>query len=119
MTIWNPRQPPEDGLPPQEVRIQELRAEPWPGEDRRVKIHLRLTPFLEKPDIHVVIEDSSQNEVASVDIIESFEDQMTFTMHIRGDDNSREYTLIASLNYPEVGTVAQNRVVFEIPEKSD
>src|SRR5690242_3283114 len=41
-------EPPEDGLPPQQIRVQTLRAEPWPEDSRRVRIHLDMTPFLER-----------------------------------------------------------------------
>ena len=42
-----------------EVRIIELRAEPWPEDGRRVRIHLEVTPFLERPNLEVPITDAS------------------------------------------------------------
>ncbi len=117
MSSWNPYQPPEDGLPPQEVRFVELRVEPWP-DGRRVRVHMQITPFLERPNINVSIQNSDHKEVSSINIIESIDDAMTFTMHIREEKVKGEYTLTATLAYPEVGTVAQDHVVFETTETS-
>ena len=110
MAGWNPYQPPEDAVPPQEVRILELRGEPWPEDGRRVRIHLKTSPFLERPNIVVSIHDQNGKEVSSINIIESIEPQMTFTMHIRSEQVEGQYTLSASLVYPEIGTVDQNSV---------
>lgn len=112
MTGWNPYQPPEDGLPPKEVRILELRGEPWSEDERRVRIHLEMTPFLERPNIEVTITDMDGKEVSSIDIIESIESRMTFTMHIRADNVKGPYTLSANLAYPDIGIVDQNSVRY-------
>lgn len=112
-------QPPEDGLPPQEVRILSLRAEPWPEHARRVRIHLDITPFIERPNLEVIITDAGDLEVASITIIESIEDKMTFTMHIRGEEVHGPYTLSASILYPEIGSVDQKSVPFEASEETE
>lgn len=106
-------QPPEDGAPPQEVKLVEVRAEPWPGETRRVHVHLQLTPFLERPDIHVIIEDQDKRPVSSIDIIESIETHMTFTMHLRGTELNDPFTLHASVFYKDHGVVDQKEFTFE------
>lgn len=105
--------PPGDGLPPQEVRIQALRAEPWSEDGRRVRIHLDVTPFLERPNIEVAIANERGEAVASVSIIESIDAHMAFTMHLRGDPSNGKFTLSASLLYPEIGEVDQKSVMFE------
>ncbi len=106
-------QPPEDGLPPQEVRIQALRAETWPDESRRVRVHLDVTPFLERPNIEVTITNENGDEAASINIIESIDAHMTFTMHLRGITTAGTFTLSASLSYPDHGIVDQKSVLFE------
>jgi hypothetical protein len=106
-------QPPEDGLPPEQVRIQALRAEPWPEDGRRVRVHLDVTPFQERPNIEVSIAGESGQEAANVTIIESIDAHMVFTMHIRGNHPSGRFTLSASLAYPEIGVVDQKSEVFE------
>lgn len=117
MPRWNPLQPPEDGLPPNEVKITELRVEPWPEDARKVRVHLNLTPFLERPNIEVIIQDPKAQEVASIYIVESIDDRMTFTMHIRSETmEPGTYTLTASLQYPEPGSVFQEIVSFDLPQ---
>jgi hypothetical protein len=114
MAQWNPYQPPEDGLPPQEIRFKELRAEPWPESDRRVRIHLEILPFLERPNIEVLILNQEEEEVASIHIIETIDARMTFTMHIRGEESAGgKYTLKGNLFYPEIGIVDQKSMQFE------
>ncbi len=110
---------PEDGLPPQEVRIIDLRPEPWPDQGRRVRVHLSLTPFRERPDIHVKIADPAGEEVSSISIIESIEAKMAFTMHIRSPEVKGQYLLTASLVYPEIGQVDQKQVSFETYENNE
>ncbi len=110
--------PPEDGLPPQEVRVQTLRAEPWPEDPRRVRIHLEMTPFRERPNIDVLIADENGDEVSSITIIESIDARMAFTMHLRGNYKIGTFTLSARLYYPEIGEVDQKSVNFEIDQAS-
>ena len=57
-------------LPPVEVRIRSLRAEPW-SDQRRVHIYLELDPFQKRPNIEVVINDPEGREEARVDIVET------------------------------------------------
>ncbi len=85
-------------LPPDEVRIKELRAEPWP-DNRRVQITLEVTPFQKRPNGEVSITNPVGDEVASVSIIESIVPRMEFIMHLRGDNPAGEYRLSAELFY--------------------
>lgn len=117
MRPWNPYQPPEDGLPPGEVRFLELRVEPWP-DSHRVRVHMQITPFLERPNIEATITDAGSKEVANIHIIESIDDRMTFTMHIRSEEVKGPYSLTATLSYPDIGTVSQDSVVFDLNDGS-
>lgn len=112
-------QPPEDGLPPKEVRILGLQAEPWPEDNRRVRIQLETTPFLERPNLEVTIFDANGESVSNIHIIESIDDKMTFTMHIRSGDSGGAYTLIASVAYPDFGVVDQKSIAFETQENNE
>ena len=86
MPRWNPLQPPEGGLPPAEVRFLDVHIEPWSEDWRKVRVHLQITPFLERPNIEVIIKDPQEEEVASIYIVESIDDRMVFTMHIRSPE---------------------------------
>lgn len=112
-------QPSENGLAPKDVRIVELRAELWPDDSRRVRVHLELTPFLEKPDVEVIIAQQDDSEVARINIIESIDDKMTFTMHIRSQTLEEVYKLKASVAYTDIGIVDQKSISFEAPVSAE
>jgi hypothetical protein len=116
MPRWNPLQPQEGGLPPAEVRFLDVHVEPWSDDWRKVRVHLQITPFLERPNIEVIIKDPQEEEVASIYIVESIDDRMVFTMHIRSPQiTNGPFTLDASLQYPDAGMVAHEQVVFQTP----
>lgn len=115
-------------LPPNEVRIKSLKAEPWP-DNRRVRVTLEVTPFQKRPNGELNISNPQGDEVASVSIIESIVPRMEFTMHMRGENPAGEYRLSAVLFYllnpegleapPEDNqrmVVDEKTVVFEIGE---
>ena len=85
-------------LPPDEVRIKALRAEPW-QDQRRVRVYLELTPFQQRPNGEVSITNLLGEQVASISIIESIVPRMEFTMHLRGETPPGEYQLKAILYY--------------------
>jgi len=85
-------------LPPKEVRIKSLQAEPW-QDNRRVGVILEVTPFQKRPNGEVNISNPLGEEVASVSIIESIVPRMEFTMHLRGENPAGEYRLSATLYY--------------------
>lgn len=93
--------PTEIPLPPNEVRIRQLRAEPWP-DNRRVRIYLEITPFQKRPNGEVRILDVSGEEVASVTIVEAIDRKMEFIVHLRGVPGEGEYTVLATVYYTEI-----------------
>lgn len=106
--------PPENGQLPQEVRIQGLRAEPWSEDGRRLRIHLDVTPFLERPDIEVTISNANGEALSNISIIESIDAHMAFTMHLRGAPVEGPLSLSASISYPDIGQVDQKSVFIDI-----
>ncbi len=131
------RDPNEVPLPPEEVRIRELRADPLP-DGQRVRVYLETEPFQKRPSADLVITDETGQEVAAVSIIESMLRKMELTMHLRGGKTSGKFTLHADLfygklvepepgnkpaqeaaNYPLERTVVdQAEAVFEIQAKA-
>lgn len=85
-------------VPREEVRVRQLQAEPWP-DNRRVRIRLEITPFLERPNGEIKIFDPGGEEVASLAIVETIAARMEFTMHLRGELRSGEYTAAAAVYY--------------------
>lgn len=112
----------EDGAPKpkEEVRIELLEVQPYP--DRfRIFIHVRITPFLERPNLLLTAHDDQDAVVTELNIIETMHHDMEFTMHIRNRQNTAGvYTLTADLFY-ERRDPPQDRVVegFIIPDEDE
>ncbi len=111
------RPTPGVGLPPAEVRFTELRIEPWP-DGRRLRVHVSLTPFQNKPDLEATILDEAGQEVSYASIIENAEQRFVFTMHIRAQTIRRTYRLVARVRYQDLGTVDEKSLTFDPLEKA-
>jgi hypothetical protein len=107
-------EPIEYGRPPQEMRFVDLQVEPWKENPRRVRVHLEVTPFQNRPNLTILIHEAGGREVASIYIIETIERKMSFTMHLRGEEIAQPLTLSASLEYPEIEPVDQRRIEFNL-----
>ncbi len=124
--------PSETPLPPEEVRIRELRADPWP-DGRRVRVYFEVDPSQKRPSAEVKIITAGGDEVAQVNIIESMTRKMEFTMHLRQPETGGQYHLSAVLFFtdplprpegaqpvpipaklPEPQVVDRAEVVFEV-----
>jgi hypothetical protein len=103
--------PPEGALQPSEVRFNELRVEQWP-DGQRVRVHVGITPFQQRPDLEATIYDPAGKEIANTLIIETLEDRLVFTMHLHPDSPGQELTLKAVLSYQDIGTVDEGKVSF-------
>jgi len=93
--------PNEVPLPPEEVRIIELRAEPW-SDGRRVGIYLEVDPFQKRPNAEIKITDNQGQELAHVSIIESIERKMEMTMHLRGEIGNQICKVSATIYYATI-----------------
>ncbi len=92
--------PSEIPLPPEEVRIRELKATPW-ADGKRVQIYLEVDPFQKRPNAEVIIRNARGEQVATASLIESMFRKMEFNMHLRGTNLEGEYIVHASLYYSE------------------
>ena len=107
-------------LPPEEVRIRSLTAEPWPDE-HRVRVYVELTPFQTRPNGEINITNKDEEEVASVSFIETIDPKMQFTLHLRTPETQGEYTVNALIFYPvlingqELGET-QDQEPLQIPQ---
>jgi hypothetical protein len=90
--------PTEIPLPPSEVRIRELRAEPKP-DGQRVSIYIEVDPFQKRPCLDLRITSATGEELASASIIESMSRKMDMTLHLRGDNLHGSLTLSAILYF--------------------
>jgi hypothetical protein len=109
-------------LPPDEVKIRELHAEPYP-DGRRVRIILEITPFQRRPNCEINIMNEEGEEVASLSIIESIDARMDFTVHLKGEKQSGKFTVSADIYYydkdqtPEPETSKPEGEVHQLPSK--
>ncbi len=87
--------PDEVPRPPDEVRITEVRAEPLP-DGRRVAVSISLTPFLEKPDLDVVILRDGHEE-RTLSVIGAMQHEMQVTMHLPAVNPQGSYTVRVDL----------------------
>ena len=114
-------------LPPSEVRIKEIRVEPWP-DGRRVRVYLELTPFQKRPDGDIIITNTQGEELANVSFIETINPMMEFTLHLHGAELIGPFTVNARVFYtnrfesgeqinlqPEVMLVDQAGANFNLP----
>jgi hypothetical protein len=87
-------------LPPEDVRILELKAEPYP-DGRRVRVFLSLTPFLKPPNGDIHITDQEGNLVATSSFIGAITPRLEMTLHLRPGEAGGSFTLSATLYYTE------------------
>jgi len=87
-------------LPPDEVRIRELRVDPLP-DNRRIRISLQITPFQTRPNIEIVITNENEEDSGSLTIIESIDPKMEFTVHLKDDEPNGQYTVSSQIYYYE------------------
>ena len=92
--------PNEVPLPPAEVRIRNLRADPWP-DGKRVRIYLEVDPFQQRPNADITIHNSAGDDVAQINIIESMSRKIELTMHLHGPVLDGKFTVFANLYYSE------------------
>jgi hypothetical protein len=82
--------PSEVPLPPEEVRIRKLKADPSP-DGKRVRVYLEVDPFQKRPSAELNLFDSSGRQIASVDIIETMNRKIDLNVHLRGAVETGEY----------------------------
>jgi len=86
-------------LPPEEIRILVLTAEPY-HDAKRVRINLEMTPYRVRPHLDMVLLDPKGVEIATVSIIEPMAWKQGFTIHLRSERLDGKYKLIMRLFYP-------------------
>ena len=106
--------------PKHKTQIEALSVTPYP--DRfRVFITIKVTPFLERPNLLLVVHDEHDRIVGELNVIETMHANMEFTIHIRTpNDPAGEYELGVELFY-ETRNPTQDRqsIVFTIPVEGE
>jgi hypothetical protein len=100
-------------LPPREVRITEVEARPAP-DGRRVALLITLTPFLEYPNLEVVLYRPDGDEERSLTVVGTMDRRLALTLHVK-QPMPGEYR--AQVDLIHEGDVLQTkRVVFSLLE---
>jgi len=105
--------PSEIPVPPEDVRIRRLVITPV-GDGGRLKVEIDLTPFQQRPTLHLTIRDSRGEEVASTSIIEAMSPKMSFTLHLRRPDPGGVYQaecLVRYIDGPNVDQKTQKLIL--------
>ncbi len=102
-------------LPPEEVRLREVRITPQ-ADSGRVKVHLELTPFQKRPDLSVSITSSSGSEAARTTILETMLTKLELTMHLRAPEPGSEYTIETIVYYQKLPQPSEQEVEILLPE---
>jgi hypothetical protein len=100
-------------LPPREVRILEARVQAAP-DGRRVALNITLTPFLEYPNLEVMLFRPDGDEERTLSIIGTMERHLTLTLHIK-QPQTGDYRVQIDLLHE--GAVLQTvNITFALPE---
>jgi len=103
-------------VPSDQVKIETVEITPYPDR-RRIFLHVKVTPFEQRPNLLLTARDEADHIVSEMSVIETMHHDMEFTMHLRGvDDPAGLYTLTATLYY-ESKNPPQDEIVeaFEVP----
>lgn len=103
-------------LPPKEVHFIDLKIEPW--EDKmRFKVFVKISEFLEPPNLNFFIIDKNSEILSEVTLIENVDTDIVFTMHLRNANQQSQLTLSGEIFYSdEIGKVDSQMISFALNE---
>ena len=85
-------------LPRDEVRLRGLTVTPF-ADRRRIRVDIRITPFLERPNLEVALLAPGGETVSKVSVVETDSPDLSLTMHLRSEPLSGEYAVRSVLSY--------------------
>ncbi len=106
-----------NGLPREEVRITSISALPY-GDARRIHLHILLTPFQDRPTLHIQVISPSGRSAGSLSIIECDAHDMDLTVHMRGEVEPGTHRIQAVLQFGEDPPHDEAETTLEIPPPS-
>jgi hypothetical protein len=104
-------------LPPEEVRIREVSAKPYP-DGKRVRVRVELDPFQKRPSLELTILNARAEPVAQARVIETMVRTMEMTLHLREEQTGGEYTLHCLLYYQDAPSPDSVESEIEYPPPS-
>lgn len=92
--------PDEAPVPKEQVAIDQVVFEPLP-DGRRIRVSVTLTPFVDRPNLDILLLTPEHRQVSSLSIVEALERQMEFTLHIRERETLPQYIGRVELYFEE------------------
>jgi hypothetical protein len=105
--------PNEIPLPPENVRIRELSAEPWP-DGQKVRVYLETDPSQKRPSAELTIIDPQGEPISTISIVESMTRKIEVNMHIRSSPMAGDYTLAVSLYFDQIHSETDQEKIPQI-----
>jgi hypothetical protein len=105
---------PENAVPPEEVRFEDLKIEPL-SDMRRVRVRIGITPFTVPPNLRITITTPDGNMAASSAMIETINHRMQFTLHLKSAAVPGDYNLTAEIYYADIDPVDRRSEQFQFP----
>jgi len=106
-------EPDEIPQPPEVVKIESLNARVYP-DGRRVRLDVKVTPFLERPNLSFTITNAEGREVASMAVVESMDFKFEMTAHLRGPQPEGQYIVRGELYYGDDSPRRVTEKTFEV-----
>jgi hypothetical protein len=97
-------------LPRDEVRVDNVKAAPYP-DGRRVHVEITVTPFRERPNLEIAILDARNKIVSTASAIAIMNFRVALTMHLRDvTDPTGDYTVRVQLYYEDPADPQDTRI---------
>jgi len=102
-------------LPPEEVSITELTAEPY-EDGQRIRVNIEISPFEKRPHLTVTLSDTKKQEISQTSFVEPMTWKLEFTMHLRTEPAKGPLDLEARLFYPDGPEAEPLTARFDLPQ---
>ncbi len=100
-------------LPPREVRITDVEVRPAPDR-QRVALLITLTPFLEYPNLEIILFRPDGTEERSLSVVGTMERRLALTLHIKQPLPGDYHAQIELLHEGEI--LQTQHITFSLPE---
>lgn len=100
-------------LPPREVRITEVQARPAPDR-QRVALLITLTPFLEYPNLDIILFRPDGAEERRLSVVGTMERRLTLTLHLKQSLPGEYRARVELLHEGEI--LQMEHITFSLPE---
>ena len=104
-------------LPREEVRLREVSVIPL-DDRRRIRVEIRITPFLERPNLELVLFAPGGEVVSKVSVVETDTPTLSLTMHLRSEPQAGEYAVRGALSYEMDPPQDIQERRFQLPEEN-